>query len=110
MPDGFFTITDVPVGEYTVRFNLVGYNTLLLDNVVVVSGEPTDMRVQLSIVSTEEISVEENRFVRPNDIANSIKSLRYERSEEAPAALKISAGYCRHFPEFRLSTTEGMTS
>lgn len=88
MPDGFFTITDVPVGEYTVRFNLVGYNTLLLDNVVVVSGEPTDMRVQLSIVSTEEISVEENRFVRPNDIANSIKSLRYEEIRRSPGGFE----------------------
>lgn len=88
MPDGFFTISDVPVGEYTVRFNLVGYNTLLLDNVVVVSGEPTDMRVQLSIVSTEEISVEENRFVRPNDIANSIKSLRYEEIRRSPGGFE----------------------
>ncbi|MBX7043939.1 MAG: TonB-dependent receptor [Ignavibacteria bacterium] len=88
MPDGFFSISDVPVGEYTVRFNLVGYNTLLLDNIVVVSGEPTDMRVQLSIISTEEISVEENRFIRPNDIANSIKSLRYEEIRRSPGGFE----------------------
>lgn len=88
MPDGFFRITDVPVGEYTVRFNLIGYNTTLFDNVVVLSGEPTDMRVQLSIVSTEEISVEESRFVKPNDIANSIKSLRYEEIRRSPGGFE----------------------
>jgi hypothetical protein len=88
MPDGFFTITDVPVGEYTVRVNLIGYNTLLLDNVVVVSGEPTDMRIQLSIVSTEEIKVEESRFIRPNDVANSIKSLSYEEIRRSPGGFE----------------------
>ncbi len=88
MPDGFFNITDIPIGEYTVRFNLVGYNTLLLDNVVVVSGEPTDMRVQLSIVSTEEIVVEETRFSKPNDVVNSIKTLRYEEIRRSPGGFE----------------------
>lgn len=50
--DGFFSITDVEVGEYSIRLNLVGYNTLLIDNIVVVSGEPTDLRIEMSIVST----------------------------------------------------------
>lgn len=88
MPDGFFTITDVPVGEYTIRINLVGYNTILLDNVVVVSGEPTDLRIQMSVVSTEEIVVEENRFTKPNDIANSVKTLRYEEIRRSPGGFE----------------------
>ncbi len=88
MPDGFFSIKDVPVGEYTIRFNLIGYNTLLLDNIVVLSARPTDLRVQLTILSTEEIDVVENRFIKPNDIANSIKSLRYEEVRRSPGGFE----------------------
>lgn len=86
--DGFFSITDVEVGEYSIRLNLVGYNTLLIDNIVVVSGEPTDLRIEMSIVSTEEISVEENRFIKPNDVVNSIKSLRYEEIRRSPGGFE----------------------
>ena len=86
--DGFFSITEVEVGEYSIRLNLVGYNTLLIDNIVVVSGEPTDLRIEMSIVSTEEISVEENRFVKPNDVVNSIKSLRYEEIRRSPGVFE----------------------
>lgn len=87
-PDGFFKITDVEVGEYTLRFNQTGYQTLLLDNVIVNSGSPTDISVELEIVTTDEIVVEEDRFIMPNDLANSFKSLTYEEIRRTPGGFE----------------------
>ena len=85
---GFFTITDVNVGEYTLRFSLIGYSPLLLDNVVVSSGEPADVLAELKVISTEEIEVTEERFVSPSDISNSIKNLQYEEIRRSPGGFE----------------------
>ncbi len=87
-PDGYFRITDVEVGEYTLRFNETGYNPLLIDNVVVNSGAPTDVSVELEIISTDEIVVEDDRFVMPGDLANSFKQLTYEEIRRTPGGFE----------------------
>lgn len=86
--NGFFKITDVEVGEYSLRFNQIGYVTLLLDNIVVNSGSPTNVLVELEIVSTDEIVVEENRFVMPDDLVNSFKKLQYEEIRRTPGGFE----------------------
>lgn len=86
--NGYFKIADVEVGVYTLRFNQTGYETILLDNVVVNSGSPSDVIAELEIVSTDEIVVEENRFIMPNDLANSFKSLQYEEIRRTPGGFE----------------------
>ena len=64
--NGFYKIPDVIVGEYTLRFSLIGYESVFIDNIVVNSGVPTDVQAELMILSTEEIQVVEERFVTPS--------------------------------------------
>lgn len=86
--NGFFKITDVEVGEYSMRINQIGYKTILLDNIVVNSGVPTDILIELEIISTNEIVVEDERFVMPGDLANSFKQLTYEEIRRTPGGFE----------------------
>jgi len=86
--NGFFRITIVEVGSYSVRLSQVGYETLLIDNVVVNSGSPANIFAELEIVTTIEIIVEDDRFVIPGDLANSFKSLRYEEIRRTPGGFE----------------------
>ncbi len=86
--NGFFTISDVNVGEYSIRFSLIGYESLLIDNIIVNSGAPADIQAELKILSTEEIQVTEERFVTPSDVSNSFKSLQYEEIRRNPGGFE----------------------
>ncbi|MBS1516901.1 MAG: TonB-dependent receptor [Bacteroidetes bacterium] len=86
--NGFFEIKNVPVGEYSLKFSLIGYNPLIKDNIVVNSGAPADVLAELNVISTEEIIVTEERFRNPNDISNSFKNLTYEEIRRAPGGFE----------------------
>ena len=85
---GFFKIDEIPVGEYSIRFSLVGFNPLFIDNIVVNSGAPADVLAELEIVSTELIEITEERFRNPNDISNSFKNLNYEEIRRSPGGFE----------------------
>lgn len=85
---GFFILKDVPVGEYTLKFSYTGFSTLILDNITVNTGSPTDVLAQLNIITTEEIEVQEERFLLPSDLSNSFKSLQYEEIRRSPGGFE----------------------
>ncbi|HQY51774.1 MAG TPA: TonB-dependent receptor [Ignavibacteria bacterium] len=85
---GFFVITEIPVGEYSLRFSLTGYFTYFIDNIVVNSGAPADVLAEIETVTTEEIEVTEERFRNPSDISNSFKNLTYEEIRRAPGGFE----------------------
>ena len=86
--NGFFTITDVEVGLYSLRINQIGYKTVIYDNVVVNTGAPANVLIELELISTEEIVVEEDRFVMPGDLVNSFKKLQYEEIRRTPGGFE----------------------
>ena len=86
--DGFFEFESVPQGVYSVRFSSFGYIQLVLDNVVVNSGVVTDIRAELDIIETDEIVVEDERFVKPGDISTSIKNLSFEEIRRTPGGFE----------------------
>jgi hypothetical protein len=45
--DGKFTIRDVPVGTYQVRVSLVGYEPIILDDIVVAVSRPAELLFKL---------------------------------------------------------------
>ncbi|MEO8446408.1 MAG: carboxypeptidase regulatory-like domain-containing protein, partial [bacterium] len=85
---GFFLIPEVNVGEYTLRFSQLGFNPLLKDNIVVYSGVPADVLAELEIITTEEIEVQDKRFVTPSDLSNSFKNLEYEEIRRSPGGFE----------------------
>ncbi len=61
--DGRYTVREVPVGTYTVRYSFIGYGVQTVENVRVTAGEPSTINVTLSpgaelaevVVEAEEI-------------------------------------------------------
>lgn len=96
--DGYFRIPGISVGEYSVRFSLIGYESLVKDNVIVNSGAPADVQAELMILTTEEIQVTEERFVTPNDISNSFKSLQYEEIRRSPGGFEDIGRVVQNLP------------
>ena len=86
--DGYFEFGAVPQGIYSVRFSSFGYIQLVVDNIVVNSGVVTDILAEMDIVETDEILVEEERFVKPGDISTSFKNLSYEEIRRSPGGFE----------------------
>lgn len=86
--NGFFKIEDIEVGEYTLKFTQIGYTPLFVDNIFVNSGSPTDVLAEVEVITTEEIEVQDERFVTPTDISNSFKSLQYEEIRRSPGGFE----------------------
>ena len=57
--DGRFTFTDVPIGRHVVTFSFMGYESRTLDGIVLVSGRPVVLDVQMSesVVAIEAAEV-----------------------------------------------------
>jgi hypothetical protein len=86
--DGFFEFEYVPQGIYSVRFSSFGYIRFVLDNIVVNSGVVTDILAEMDIIETDEIVVEDERFVKPGDISTSIKNLSFEEIRRTPGGFE----------------------
>ncbi len=79
---GNFTITGIPVGTYSLKTSLIGYEPTVQTNVVVSTGRSTKMAIKLfeQAVSVSGVTVQANYFSRNNDIAPlSVNS--YDRAE-----------------------------
>lgn len=50
--DGLFIIRDIPEGSYSVRISYIGMETKLVENVVIKSGQKTDLNVAMSSEAT----------------------------------------------------------
>ncbi|MDD5363199.1 MAG: TonB-dependent receptor [Ignavibacteria bacterium] len=86
--NGFYYFESVPQGTYSVRFSSIGYQLFVADNIVVNSGVITDVTVSLSIIETDEIAVEDERFTKPGDISTSIKNLSFEEIRRTPGGFE----------------------
>jgi outer membrane receptor for ferrienterochelin and colicin len=79
---GNFIITGIPVGSYSLKATLIGYETIVQTNVVITTGRSTKMALKLfeQAISVSGVTVQANYFSRNNDIAPlSVNS--YDRAE-----------------------------
>ncbi|MBM4157717.1 MAG: TonB-dependent receptor [Ignavibacteria bacterium] len=86
--NGFFTLSDISDGTYSVEFSLLGYIPLIIDNVIVSRGRPADIYAQMELSQTEEIVVTAERFVKPMDLTTSVNSLQYEEIRRTPGGFE----------------------
>jgi hypothetical protein len=80
--EGNFAIIGIPVGTYSLKASIVGYEQLILTNQVVSTGRSTKIVFKLSeeAVSVSGVTVQATYFTRSNDIAPlSVNS--YDRAE-----------------------------
>jgi outer membrane receptor for ferrienterochelin and colicin len=85
--DGYYTIPGVPVGNYSVRFSYVGYQTVIVEDVEVFTNQTTEIDAELtgSIVEGEEVIVQAERPIVQKDRTSSVSYLRSETIEKLPA-------------------------
>ncbi|MFA5405619.1 MAG: TonB-dependent receptor [Ignavibacteria bacterium] len=86
--NGYFILSDIPVGIYSVQFSSIGYKPLIKDFVSVNSGSSLNLLAELEITSTDEINVEALRFEKPLDISNSFKNLSFEEIRRSPGGFE----------------------
>ncbi len=96
--NGFFYFESLPAGRYGLRFSSIGYIALIVENVIVNSGVITDRVVELDIVATDEIVVEDERFTKPNDISTSLKNLNTEEIRTTPGGFEDIGRVVQNLP------------
>ena len=86
--DGKFTIKNVPMGEYAVKFSAVGYTTYIKPNVTVSYVKPAQIEVELTEKSIElgEAVVRGSYFQKSVDAISGSQILSSEEIRRTPGA------------------------
>jgi len=75
--EGFFVIINVPPGNYTMKFSMIGYAEYKVENVRVIIDQTTTINAALKqeVIGGEEVVVVAERPVVQKDISNSQMSI-----------------------------------
>jgi hypothetical protein len=100
--NGFFTTSPLPVGRYTVMFSYMGYESMTMNNIMVVSGKETILEVEISESSvvlegatvsakgkTNRLPINEAGLVS-NRLFNAEETERYVGSRQDPARMALN--------------------
>jgi hypothetical protein len=89
--DGAFSVAGVPEGTYTVTVSMMGYETLVLEDVTVMPGAPTTLSVELTPQVLDiglDVLVEATHFHKDSDKPTSFRSLTPAEIRYAPGAME----------------------
>ena len=84
---GQYFILQVPPGTYTLKFSMIGYQTVIMENVKVMVDLSTVVDVQMeekSIELKDEVVVSAKRQVVQKDVTSSVQILGYESMVALP--------------------------
>lgn len=89
-PEGEFVIREVPVGTYQIRATLVGYEPVIVADVVVASGRPADVHIKMEqdAIGLGEVEVTASYFRRTPDQAVSVQRLSFEEIRRSPGGFE----------------------
>lgn len=88
--NGEFSIFNVPVGTYRLRFNFIGYESLIKTDIVVISANPVSVHVELmeSLVEGETVTVKAGYFVEQEKVQPSTIGLSREEIRRFPGGFE----------------------
>ena len=100
--NGRFEISGVPVGRVTLQFSYIGYEPLVISDVLVTAGKELVLEIELqeSVVESEEIVVVADEFegVAVNDMAAvSARSFSVEQTQRYAASISDPARMAQTF-------------
>lgn len=83
---GKFTIKKIPAGIVSVRVSAVGYTARVLSDVVISTGKPNQLDIDIteSAVTTQKVEVTGSYFQKSPEAANSTQSLSAAEVRRAP--------------------------
>ncbi len=107
--DGRFTITGIPVGNYQLRISLVGYEPVVLSDIVVMTGRQQVLEIGLDQVPVDVAGVEVTAsfFQKSPDAPVSVQRLSAEEIRRSPGGWRTSCGRYRYCPGWRRSMPGG---
>jgi len=84
--EGHFTIENAPVGNYTVKFSHVGYETLSKTDIIVKSKRITFLQAELKVspITMDEVIVEGGYFSQEKEQATSAVNFSAEEIRRSP--------------------------
>ena len=64
--DGIFRIENVPLGRYTLRVEYLGYESIVIPNILVSSAKETEVNLQMeeSLIQINEVVVSANKTAK----------------------------------------------
>lgn len=104
--DGGFRITSIGPGTYSLRASLIGFTTVVRTDVVVTSGQESQIIVELSetVLDMEEVTVNASYFARPVELATSAHVLSFEEVRRSPGAAEDVSRVMQSLPGVVFST------
>lgn len=100
--NGKYVILNIPPGKYNIRYQYIGYQTVMVENIVISIDLTTTQDVQLeeSAVEIEEVVVQGRTEALKKDITSSQSLISAEKIESLPVAefddvLQLQAGVTR---------------
>lgn len=97
--DGDYVILNISPGRYNIKFSFIGYETVVMQNVVIVVDQTTTLPVELNpqSIQVDEIIVTARTPLVQKDVTSSISVVTREEIESLPVAnftelLSLQAG------------------
>jgi hypothetical protein len=103
---GNYRVDSIPVGNWPVRVSAIGFEPLLLADVLVGSGKPVelDLRLLPAVVRLQDISVEVPYFAPGIESNTSTESLSADEVRTAPGVLEDVVRAVALFPGVAVTT------
>lgn len=100
--EGYFTIINIPPGKYQVKISMMGYKTIIMNNIIVTSDHTTRINPKMEVASIQgqEVVVVASKPLVQADLTSSKKTVSSEEIENLPA----------ENPKDILSTQAGVTT
>ena len=104
--DGRFEVRGVPYATYQVRVTLVGYEPVVLSDVVLSSGRLVELTVELdqAAIGIEGVEVTASYFRKTPDAVTSIQRLGYEEIRRSPGGFEDVVRAISVFPGVAVAT------
>lgn len=97
--DGNYVILNIPPGKYNVKYSYIGFETVIVNSVVIVADQTTNLSVELNsqTVQVGEVIVTANKPMIQRDLTSSISTISREEIEALPVStftelLSLQAG------------------
>ena len=87
---GKFTISEIPAGSYQVRVSLIGYEPIVVSDIVVAVARPTEVVFKLhqTDIDLEGVEVRATYFQKNPDAPVSVQRLSYEEIRRSPGGFE----------------------
>ena len=97
--DGYFNLINISPGDYTVKVMMIGFETIIIENVIVSVNRTTslDVKMNQSLIEGNEVVIYATKLSRKKDQTGTIKNISSDEIEILPvenldAVVNMQAG------------------